>query len=113
MSNITSSGGTEPLPKRRRLWLWFFVVFLVVFLGLALVYPMSFYNGRSVRDTVLWKYYILEVQQEVNASGNLGPTSDNGAAALTTAGMHVVLSALAGAVGMGIAWASQKGSAAP
>jgi hypothetical protein len=114
MSNVTPPviDANQPPPKRTRLWLWFAAGFLVVFFGLAAAYPMHFYDGRSVRQTVLGHYYLLELQQEMNSTGNLGPTSGNLAAALTTALMHLVLSGAAGAIVMGIRWVSQKRSQA-
>src|SRR5438128_391597 len=98
MSKIAAPNSVQPPPRRFRLWLWFFAGFLVVFLGLALVYPMHFFDGHSVRQTPLWKYYLLEIQLELNSTGNLGPTSSNWSAALTTAVTHVVISALGGAI---------------
>ena len=109
MSNISPPGSdaNQSPRQRRRLWLWFSTGFIVVFLALAIAYPMHFYDGGSVRQTRLWQYYLLEIQLAMNSSGNLGPTSDNLAAALITAMMHVVVSSVVGTVMLGIGWMSQ------
>jgi hypothetical protein len=114
MSNITPSpsASDQPPKKRRRLWLWFIVGFVVVFVGMALGWPMHFYDGRSVRQARLWQYYLLEIQLESNSSGAIGPTSGNAAAALGVAATHFVISAVAGAVTAVIGWATQKRSPA-
>src|SRR5437867_3457844 len=106
MSNVTPPvrDANQSPPKRRRLWRWFLTGFLIVFLALAIVYPMDFYDGRSVRLTRLWQYYLLETRLAVNSSGYLGPTSRNLTAALTTAVMHLIVSGVAGTVAMGIGW---------
>ena len=95
-------------PARRRLWLWFLTGFLVVFVGLALGYPMYFYDGLTLRPVWLWQYYLLEFNQALHSTGALGPTSGSEAAALTTFGMHLALAALAGLVVAGLGWATQR-----
>jgi hypothetical protein len=50
-------------PKRRRLWRRFVVGFLVVFVGMSL-FPILFYDGRTARQTMVWHYYVLEIQQK-------------------------------------------------
>jgi hypothetical protein len=101
---------TRRPPRRRRLARWFWAGFLVAFLGLAIVYPMRFYDGGAVRQTTLWQYYLLEIQLQARSTGNLGPTSGNATAALTTAVMHVLVSAAVGALVMGFAWVCEKRS---
>ena len=105
-----ASETSQPPSRRRRLWLWFFAGFLAAFLGLLLAYPMPFFDGGSVRQTTLWQYYLLEIQLELNASGNLGPTSGDWAAMLTTAITHVMISIVAGGAALAIGWASQERS---
>jgi hypothetical protein len=114
MSSITpsTSASEQRTKKRRRLWLWFIVGFVVVFVGMALVWPMHFYDGRSVRQASLWQYYLLEIQLELHSSDAIGPTSGNAAAALGVATTHFVISAVAGVVTTGIGWATQKRSPA-
>jgi len=103
MSSATPPvGGTQQTLPKRRLWLWFVVGFLVGFLALAAFYPTYFYDGRSLRPTRLWQYYLLEVQRSANSTGHLGPTSGNTSAALTTAGMHIAVASVAGAIALGI-----------
>ena len=94
MPNATPPGsdaGQSPAGSAA-LWLWSGPGFLIAFLGLAVVYPVYFCNGNSLRQTVLWKYYVLEIQLAMETSGMLGPTSGNAAAALMAAGMHVAIS---------------------
>jgi hypothetical protein len=112
MSDVPPPGSDakQSPTKRRRLWLWFFTGFLLVLLILAVVYPMYYYDGGSVRQTRLWQYYLLEIQLAVNSSANLGPTSGNSTVAFTTALMHVAVSCFANAVVMCIGWATQKRS---
>jgi hypothetical protein len=97
-------------PKRRRLWLWFGITFLIVFFALAF-YPMAFNDGRVVRQTMLWHYYLLEMQLVLNSSGNIGPTSGNAAVARQRAVAHLAISGVsgvAGAIMMGIGWLTRK-----
>ena len=91
---------------------WFGAGFLIGFLTLAAFYPTYFYDGRSVRQTRLWQYYLLEVQRSANSTGHLGPTSGNTSAALTVAGMHVAAASAAGAIAVGIGRAVKKRSQA-
>ena len=113
MSNQTALPGTENQPPRkRRLWLWFTLGFAIVFLVMALVWPMHFYDGRSVRQTWLWQYYLLEIQLALNSSGNLGQTSGNASATLGVVATHFVIAAVGGGVSAGIGWATRKKSPA-
>jgi hypothetical protein len=74
--------------------------FLVAFIGVLLMYPMYFYDGRGAREAVLWRYYLLEVQQDTRSSGDLGPTSGSGAAMVVVLAEHVLFSAVIGALAM-------------
>ena len=76
----------------------------LVLIGLAVVYPMHFYDGRAVYITRLWHYYFLEIRQAWNSSGNLGPTSGNAGAALETAAVHIALAVLGGTTVMAFGW---------
>src|SRR5262249_23632864 len=93
-----------------RIWLWFAAGFATAFLGLGVLCPVYFYDGGAVVLTRLWHYYLLNIQQVMNSTGNLGPTSGNAAAALTTAAMHLGLCAAAGAIMMAFGWIFQKWS---
>ena len=65
---------------------------------MALFYPIDFYDGHVLRETVLWKYYLLTIEQQSHASGNLGPTSDNFAAMLTVLVEHIGISTILAAL---------------
>lgn len=112
MSNVNppATATSPPSPKRRRLWLWFLVGFVVVFLALAMLYPMYSFDGRAVHRTTLWRYYLLEMQQAWNSTGAIGPTSGNSAAGLTTFVIHVLISAVAGTGAMAVGWILQRRS---
>jgi hypothetical protein len=104
MSNPRAIHPATPVRSKRLLWRWFAAGFVIAFVGLAVVYPMDFYDGRAVYKTVLWRYYLLEIQQYSRSSGSLGLTSGNFAAALTVLAEHLLLSAAAGAFVLGIGW---------
>ena len=109
MSSATPRVRGIPHPRpSRRLWRWFGAGFLVAFLALAALYPTYFYDGRSVRQTRLWQYYLLGVQRSANSTGHLGPTSGNTSAAFTVAGMHIAAASAAGAIASGIGGAVKK-----
>jgi hypothetical protein len=78
--------------------MWFTAGFGVAFLGMALAYPVSFYDGRAVYEVALWRYYVLEVQQHARSGGTLGPTTGGLGAALTVLAQHVLVSAVIGAL---------------
>src|SRR5687768_3069361 len=108
MSNVTHpSNDAHRGPPRRRLWLWFLAEFLIYFLGLALVYPMHFYDGRSVRPATLGQYYILEIRRALTSTGNLGPASGNRASLLTAAVTHVIISVITGSMVMSLGWVTR------
>jgi hypothetical protein len=107
---ITATGNQPP--RKGRLWLWFTIGFGIVFLVMALVWPMHFYDGRSVRQTWLWQYYLLEIQLALNSSGKFGPTSGNATAAFRVLATHVVIAMVGGVVSAGIGWATRKKSPA-
>jgi hypothetical protein len=107
-TSVAPKEDEQPAKKGPRLWLWFVLGFLIVFVGLALLWPMHFNDGRSLRQTWLWQYYMLAIELERNSSGNLGPTSGNAAAAMRVFGMHLVLSAGGGIVNAAIGWAIRK-----
>ncbi len=80
----------------RRLWLWFAAGFLAAFAGLLIFYPISFYNGRGVYETVLWRYYLWEFKQQAESSGALGPTSGGTTGLVVVAVEHVTIAAVGG-----------------
>ncbi|MFN9181890.1 MAG: hypothetical protein ACK6DS_00695 [Planctomycetota bacterium] len=86
-----------------REWGGFAAGFLAVYLAIALFWPMPFYDGQFVRRTVLWQYYLLEMQRLVGSSGSLGPGSGNPYFPGGIAVAHLLLALLGGAVGAWIA----------
>lgn len=84
--------------------------FGVVFMVIALIWPMTFYDGFSLRPTVLWQYYLLEIHLAWNSSGYLGPTSENASAALGVAATHILVASAGGAVCAVIISATKKKS---
>ena len=94
----TSTQSTVPAApaRRRRIWRWFAAGFLGAFVGMLIFYPMLFYNGRVLYETVLWRYYVLEFKQQMQSSGALGPTSGGMTALATVAVEHLVAAAVAG-----------------
>jgi mannose/fructose/N-acetylgalactosamine-specific phosphotransferase system component IIC len=80
----------------RRLWRWFTVGFIVAFVGMLIFYPMSFYNGRGVYETVLWRYYVSQIKQQMQSSSALGPTADGLTALGTVAAEHLAAAAVVG-----------------
>jgi hypothetical protein len=104
---IDQSSTENQHPRHRRLWLWFTVGFGLVFLVMALVWPMSFYDGQTVRQTLLWQYYLLEIQLALNSSGYIGPTSGNTFAALVVLAIHLAIASIFGAISAIIGWATK------
>ncbi len=113
MSDETATTGTnEQPPRKRRLWRWFSFGFGIVFLVMALGLRMNFYDGRSVRQSRLWHYYVLEIKLALDSSGHLGPTSGNASKALGVFATHFVVAAVGGVVSAGVGWATRKRSPA-
>jgi hypothetical protein len=99
MPEVSSDSVQPPSPTRgRRLWKWFVAGFLLAFLGLAIVYPVTFYDGRAMYEVRLWRYYLLELQQQSRSGGTLGPTSGGLGAMLTVLAQHVLVAAVIGAL---------------
>ncbi|MGD9128256.1 MAG: hypothetical protein PVH19_12840 [Planctomycetia bacterium] len=102
---------TEEKPaSKRRLWLWFVVGFLVVFLVMSFAMKMLALHpsGQFARYCPLWKYYIIEIRRAMGPSSRmLGPTSGCSAAAITVAFQHILCSAVGGFVSLGMDLLSQ------
>ncbi len=92
-------------PRRRRLWLWFVAGFLVVFVGATLIVTMHTMHpqGHAVMECKLWKYYAIEIPR-LFSPRNLGPAMDSSSAVVTVAFEHLLVSALGGAVMLGVGW---------
>lgn len=89
-------------------WRWFMLGFVIVFVGMALVWPMHFYDGHGLRQMRLWQYYVSEIRQAANSSGALGPTSGNLSSTLVVALTHIAISSIGGVVAAGIRWMTHK-----
>jgi hypothetical protein len=89
-----------PNAQRRttRLWIWFLVGFVVVFVGSLFVIQMTFMRpqGDAVESCKLWKYYAVELPKLFSTQA-LGPATGSGSAALTTLFQHVLISSVGGA----------------
>ena len=92
-------------PRRRRLWLWFLAGFVIVFVGAALIVTMYSMHprGHAVIECKLWKYYVIEIPRFVSP-GKLGPATDSSSAVAIVALEHLLVSALGGAVMLGVGW---------
>jgi hypothetical protein len=96
--------------RKGRLWPWFVIGFLIVFVGLALAVTMLSLHpsGRYVVSCKLWQYYVLEFRKWLNSSGNLGPTTGNDERALLMLCQHVLFSLAGGAAALAIGWVVRK-----
>jgi hypothetical protein len=96
-----------------RIWLWFAIGFLVVFLGMAFFVWMNHLalRGDAVVHCRLWEYYVIELRRAGNPFGykSLGPATGSGTPAIETAVFHVLFSVMGGGVAMGIGWRVRKG----
>jgi Zn-dependent protease len=79
-------------------WFWFTLGFSLAFLVVALVWPMPFFDGQIVRRTMLWQYYMLEIQSALKSSGNLGPKTGNAFLAMGALAIHTAVAAAVGVV---------------
>jgi hypothetical protein len=87
-----------------RLWAWFSVGFLVVFVAMAMLLcvKMGVMNpsGVAVVDCPLWRYYVIEFRKELSPTV-FGPGSHSGSAVIETLLFHVLLSAFGGGLVLG------------
>jgi hypothetical protein len=92
-------------PRKRRLWHWFLAGFLIVFVGATLIVTMHTMHpqGHAVMECKLWKYYAIEIPRLFGPL-NLGPAMDSSSAVVTVALQHLFVSALGGAVMLGVGW---------
>ena len=104
------------VPAARRLWPWFVIGFVLVFVGMSLgvtMYPLA-PSGDAVIRCPLWQYYVIEAGRGGWISpGTLGPTSGGSSAATTTAVQHVLCSCIGGVVVVGMGWAVRRFRARP
>jgi hypothetical protein len=90
--------------RKARLWLWFLVGFALVFIGASLTIRMATLTtaGDAVVACKLWKYYAIEIPRALRFTSTLGPTSGGSSALLETAFQHLLISAIGGAVMLGV-----------
>ena len=95
--------------RKLRLWLWFVIGFLLVFIGMSVTVTMYAMHpsGQFVVECSLWEYYLTEFR---GAAGPqvLGPGTGGLAAALKTALQHLLISAGGGTVFLGIGWIASR-----
>lgn len=102
-----SSGPSKP----RRLWPWFVIGFVGVFVGTALCVTMFRMDdsGAGIVSEPLWRYYLAEGwRMHVLSPRSLGPTSGSTEAAFVVLMQHLVISSGGGAILVGIAWAVRR-----
>jgi hypothetical protein len=68
---------------------------VLVFLALAVFYPMWYFSGGSLTRTSLGGYYLREFDHMLNSSGVMGPKSDSGSLPVMFL-IHIAASALGG-----------------
>lgn len=110
-SKITREPASAEKPKRG-LRKWFVAGFLIVFIGLLIFTKGTSMTpaGDAVVVTPLWQYYLIHVNQSLNSSGNFGPTSGSGQAAVITFLQHAICSAVGGTILLGVGWVVCKKS---
>ena len=103
---IENSPGQQQPVRKRRLRRWFVAGFVIVFLVLALAVNMYPWNlrGDAIVRCKLWEYYTIEIERAFSSSKAMGPTSGSSSRAITTAALHLLVSATGGAVALGIGW---------
>ena len=92
----------DVLPKAKsrtkaKVWPWFLVGFLFIFVGASVLCPMTYFNGRFAYSTRLWQFYLMNIR-DARGSGYLGPMSGNFTAAIFVFVLHIVGSTIAGVV---------------
>ena len=108
-SDSTPGDTPNQAPRRRGLWLWFVAGFLFVFVGMALVVNMYWMDpsGEFIARGKLWQYYLVEIGRATSTQ-SLGPATGSTSAALSTVFQHVLISAVGGAVLLGIGWGVRR-----
>lgn len=105
----TDQGENQPM-RKGRLWFWFTIGFLIVFVGTSLAVTM--YSMRPSGDAVvackLWQYYLIEIPRTLSSHSTLRPASGNTSAVAMTAFQHFLCSVAGGAGMMGIGWIFYK-----
>ena len=94
-----------------RLWLWFVIGFLLVFIMMALFVTMYSLHpsGNAAVACRLWEYYFIEFRRVVGPYNNiLGPATGSSSTAIETAFFHVLFSVIGGAVLAGVGWCVRK-----
>ncbi len=102
MSDQTSA--EDPESPKRFSWLGFTGGSAIVFTLMALLWPVYFYDGYSVREVSLGRYYLLEIQLAFTSPQSLGPTSGGPFAAVSVLAEHLVISVAGGLIIAVIGW---------
>lgn len=103
-SNPTGKA-TPPIRQSRRLGWWFVAGFLLVFVAVLLLVPMTAMHpsGQFAVKYRLWQYYLIVVPRTFGPS-TLGPASDSTSALAATLGQHLLVSFAGGSAAVGLAW---------
>lgn len=91
--------------RRPRLWPWFIVGFLLVFVGLLLFFTriLMHPSGAYAVEYPLWRYYGSVIPRLFGVR-YLGPATVNDSYLLPTVAFHLLLSAGGGCVALGLGW---------
>lgn len=95
----------SPVPKPRRLYLWFVGGFLLVFVGMLLAVNIMVMHpsGQYAVSYPLWQYYVVYLPKLIGPSA-LGPASGESSALVPRLGIHLVISSVGGGAATGLGW---------
>lgn len=102
----TPSQIVSPTPTRpTRLWTWFLVGFVIVFVGMLQFFTIYdlIPSGRGIAKVNLWQYYSRRVPH-LFAAQPLGPGTTSSAAVFRTFMQHATCAGLGGVVTLIIGW---------
>ena len=90
---------------KKFLWPWFFVGFLITFVGFALLKTVHYMlrSGDAVAATKLWRFYLNEIPKSFEMQ-TLGPATVNIDALPRLALSHGVASIIGGLIFAVVAW---------
>lgn len=109
MQTPTNTTQTTAPARRPRLWPWFVVEFLLVFVGLLLFYTrlQMHSSGAYAVDYPLWRYYGSAIPRLFGVR-HLGPATGADSYLLPTVTFHLLLSAGGGCVALGLGWLRRR-----
>jgi hypothetical protein len=96
--------------RRGRLWIWFVIGFLLVFVCTSVtvtMYPMR-PSGDALVACKLWKYYVIEIRRALSSTNAVGPASGSFSAMVMTTFQHLLCSVAGGAGMVAIGWGFRK-----